>query len=549
MIQTGEKLLTLFSKGKLEVLEESLNADFSKLESVLQIFVSEIVGALPDFASEMSPRQMTICQTLELGFDQLRMSVERQRPHAMAIMERLQAIIARDVIRHSQGPGRLVLMEILQEAKVEILPVLRRALDESRYTSIDTDTSSKEDAVQQGKEMLKELAEHHAGDVFGLAHDLSVPLESLSPQDRSQALIMPLTLSKEPLVKDLAALFCLDADPEVRKTFLELLTQVAENLGTGNTLRRLIVIRGWLPVTERPLVDEAVRSLRKAGVECAPLVPAKNCEIVSSSVDGSGAWGLLGSAKLDSDARVFGVVGRVLYGIRDAWSHCRVTKKELRTMESQMKDIKKKIGGSISTRAAMLLVRHGITAGLNDGRVPSRDVLEISEILGCQEWLNPESSLGTEIQGLRERLQENPNATHQRSKVLASDDWSKHPVFESWFEDDATVDNIVKDVLGSRLQKLRPASELMTLAVDRVLLEVICERIAKWLECLLLLSFLSDEMSSPNLPAAAECLVLSDYLTAGGDARKLPFFYMMARRSVEASVARMNSGRGGGERF
>lgn len=532
------------SSGKFELLAGSLADDFAQLELVLRIFISEIITSLPDFSTELTQRQRTVCQTLETGFDELRMAVERHRPRATAIMERLQAIIARDVIRRSQGPGRLILMEILQEAKVEILPILRRALDEFPCTNAGSEISSQEQAVLQGQEMLKKLEAQRANDIFGLAHDLSSPMESLSPQNRSEALMMSLALAQEPSSRDLVGLFCLDKDSAVRKSFLELLAQTGANLGTGNTLRRLIVLRSWLPAAERPLVDEAVRSLRIAGVECAPLMPAKHCELVSSCVDGSGAWGLLGCAKSGSNALIFGLVCRVKYGICDAWTKNQAAKSQLRDMEAQMKGINKEIGGSVSTKTAMLLVRHAITTGLKEGRTPSMDVLEISEILGCQEWLNPESSLEGEINNLREYLHGKKDLTKLRQKVLSSDDWWKYPVFESWFEDDAAVDVVVQETFGSRLKILRPTPELMALAVEKVLTEVIARRIEKWRECLLLLAFLSAEMKSRNFPAASECLILSDYLNAGGEVHKLPFFHWVALRSVAASVARLQSGRG-----
>ena len=557
MTPSTEKIIALSSIGNLDILARCIVDDFSQLEPILQLFVVEMGKINSIEPSKVTQRQMDIWQALNVGFDELRMAVERQRPREMAIMERLQAIISRDVIKKNEGPICLIILQILNDAKVEILPVLGKAINEfqGKYSQFqgspssfqnsfsDSEVSGQQNALSAGQDMIKSVASLNSGNTFAIANELSKPLEHLSPETRAQTLMMSIALSQEPSVRDLAGLFCLDKHPVARKFFLDFLVQPGVNLGTGNTLRRLIVMRNWLPEAERPLVDGAVRALRIAGLECAPVKLPSQLKLVSFGVDGSGGWGFLGYCKNRNSTSIFGFVARINYGIRDAWIEHNASKEEFRNMEEKIKSVKDS-GGVLSNKSAMLLINHAIITGLNEGRTPSRDVLELSEILGCQEWVNPESSLAVEMNRIRLQLQRKNSPEEFFYSVIGSNKWSKYSIFKSWFEDDIVVDNILTEVFGINSNQWSPDPKIMATCVERVLDEVILKRLSKWIECLNILAIMSENAESKKLPSPLECVFLSDYPVFGTGIKNVPFFIMLARQSVEAAYKRLKSGRG-----
>ncbi len=471
----AEKLIKMYSVGNIDSVASLIADDFFQIEQIMILFLREIDGLEFHSSSELSDWQMNIWQTLQMGFDELRMAVERERPRAMAIMERLQAIIARDVIRKNKGPASLIFLQILNEASVEILPVLRRAINETPVIPFELDNSAQTNALLQGREMLNKLVKSNAGDSYAIASALLASIKNLPAESRFQSLLMTLSLSQEPCVRELAGIFCIDKDAIVRKSFLKLLADAGANLGTGVTLRRLIGMRNWLPEIERPLVDFAVKSLKLAGAECAPLQAVELCKLVSYSVDGSGGWGFLGCLKSHSGASVFGFISRVNYGIRDAWIHNQVSKSEYRHVEIKMKATKE-FWGSLSVNAAVTLLNYAIATGLKEGRVPSSEVLQLSEILGHQVFQNPESAFENALDKIRARVDCKSDFKSYCLEVVLADRWSKFPIFESWFEDDTVVDNIVCEALGKEVKKWNPDSKCLAAATQRVFNEVVVKR-------------------------------------------------------------------------
>ena len=116
---------------------------------------------------------------------------------------------------------------------------------------------------------LKGLVEEVGGDPFAL-HAQMLEMAGALPADHRTTMGISLLQTDEASAREAVVGWLLDPSAEVRHAVASALAHAARHGAvSGSMLRRLIVLRNWLPETDRPGLDGAIQACRRTGVECA----------------------------------------------------------------------------------------------------------------------------------------------------------------------------------------------------------------------------------------------------------------------------------------
>jgi len=266
-------------------------------------------------------------------------------------------------------------------------------------------------------------------------------------------------------------LMLLDDRAEARQGLTRVLLQHARALSPV-AMRRLIVLRNWLPENERAPIDETVKAARRQGVICASWPDAREIEIYASAVDGSGAQGFLLLSKEKRKYTFSSILIRLGKGILDAWSQTGLSKRErdsmMEHMENEMPILR------ISREYMDHAIQHQLATVDGGSALPPIGLLQVAETIGASTWLPQRLELG---EGINRLLQELPRELLEPAAVdhvlTHSATWAERSgITESWFEDDQAV----LDALAAT------RSAQHTALASKVLTQVIQPRALKWAE-------------------------------------------------------------------
>jgi hypothetical protein len=324
-----------------------------------------------------------------------------------------------------------------------------------------------------------------------------------------------------PVLREAAALLMLDPDAGVRRaTAAALLARC--DAATPAMLRRLIVMRHWLPEDERPLIDQAVRAMREKGIACDSLAPVQGMELQAFGVDGSGALGFMAITPAEKKKfRLSSVLIRLSAGILDAWTDEPRSRRRIGDMLASAGES----AGSTAVAPRFLdqAVCHHLAVGLEQGRVPPLGLLQAAETLAAGEWrprrIDP-------LAALDELLASRPEDA--RGVLRGSAEWADGvDAAGTWFEADQEVVDLLDRAAGRKGPRL----------VSYVVASVLERRRAKW-TVLLAWTALRLQAETPVAdPLWRPLAIVAREVGRGRPLDEIPLMREIARRTVEAHRA------------
>jgi hypothetical protein len=371
------------------------------------------------------------------GLEMLRYGVDREDAGAISEAARLRRhLIEAGETGRMTPPILLLVLHQFTTAKLEIGDDLRNLMQ----TLMENDHDARA-AVEAGAgtDHFERMAEQLRGDPFAIHAYLDETVEAMPDEGRA-GLVMAAFADKTPAIREAAVGFLLNASADVREKLSELLELAAPHgLVTPTMMRRMIAVRNWLPAADRNVLDKAVKTARKKGVECAPWPRSVVRQILSSGVDGSGGFTLLAIAEDAGKPLVAGLLIKQGFGVRDAWVRREATVADLREMVEQ---VASEIGlAETSLDYARAVCCQALAIGLEAGNLPPFALLDCAEAIGLAD-LNPEALsvdklVADLIAGVdAKRL----SAAAVTNTLRQSADWlEEHPTLETWFEDNASV--------------------------------------------------------------------------------------------------------------
>ncbi len=375
-------------------------------------------------------------------------------PQTIALVDRLrQHLVETGETGRITPPVLLLVLHQFATAKLEMGDDLRDLMQ--RLMENDGDARA---AVERGEvaDHFTRMSEQFDGDPFAIHAYLDETVQSM-PEDGRAGLVMATFAEKEPAIREASLGFLLDASAKVRSKLGELLEIAApHDLVTPTMLRRMIAMRNWLPASDRNCLDQAIKAARKKSVECAPWPRAEVRQVLSSGIDGSGAFTFLVIGLEAGKPLVAGLLVKQGFGVRDAWVRRNTTIAELREIVGQ---VASEIGlTDTSLEYVRTVCGQALAINLEAGHPPPFTLLDCAEAIGLAD-LNPEPlPVDKLIADLIAEVDTGRLSVAAVSKTLRqSADWLEdHPTLETWFED-----NVAKFVGTKRAPRAKQIAVIL----------------------------------------------------------------------------------------
>lgn len=386
------------------------------------------------------------------GLEMLRYGVDREDSAAITLAARLRLhLVEAGETGRMTPPILLLVLHQFAAAKLEIGDDLRNLMQ----TLMENDHDARA-AVEggAGANHFERMAEQFGGDPFAIHAYLDETVEAM-PEDGRASLVMTTFADKTLAMREAAIGFLLNASAEVREKLIELLVLAAPHgFVTPSMLRRMIAVRNWLPTADRNALDEAIKAARKKGIGCAPWPRPAVRQVLSSGIDGSGAFTLLAIAEDAGKPLVAGLLIKQGFGVHDAWVRRDATLTDLRDLVEQVAG---EIGLSeTSLDYARTVCCQALAISLEAGHPPPFALLDCAEAIGLAE-LNPEDlSVDKLVADLIAGVDAKCLSASAVTKTLRqSADWLEvHPTLESWFEDNASIAKAIGTNRAPRAKQL-----------------------------------------------------------------------------------------------
>jgi hypothetical protein len=440
-----------------------------------------------------------------------------------AFQQRLLAIGKAGVIPQEDW---FMMCSAMNEARVPVDDDMQIALADAGFSP---------EAMDKPPEEMIRMVRHFMDE---LANMVSSPFEVIAALKGSGAVLpamlrsfmaTELALSPHQMLRDAVPLLLLDDDSSVRVAAAGALEQTAHpNTLSPDTLRRAIIVRNWIPASDRPPLDAAIRKARLAGVEIGAWpTPNRDLELYATTVDGSGAQSILAASRVAKKGLFAGVLLRHGVGVVDGWADLDLARGKINKLlrEAQMAAPTVRVDkGFLDT-----IVQHAIGWSVEQGGVPPSSLLEIAEVLGGAEWkdrrLDVKAEAGRLFEGLdgADRTLGGIGARFaQGMEWMGTDD-----VFSSWFEDGPLVQKT--------LAKL-PRTDRIGM-IGLVMTEILPAKRAEWAERFLVLALWCQAAAEAKQRARARDLVLVAHALAGDDPLgEIPMMAVIAANTVRAML-------------
>ena len=498
--------------------------------ALLRLLLSDYA---PDGRQQTPPEGYDACLALlDEALTQIRYSVERKRPWAIAMAEQIQTEIAESAfkpevdVRVQQG-----LIEALHNAKLELHPRIReQALAVAEYYGRFRSGKGAPDLDALLERLVRETRPR---DPFDLLDPILAEM-AVMPVEGQIILATGMMASSQPLFNELAVLMLLHPNIEAR-------TALAEAFRQGNLvrrvsalgLRRLIGLRNWLPAGERPAVYALIKEVRLAGVESAPLPPVQPISVYATTFDGSGVQGVSFFARDGQHYRVDWALVKQGLGIRGAWGGGGMTKRE---MEAKVREMAADAGAAKVHRAYLdRLLAHFIAVGLDQGRPPSPYLVSVAEKAGGDYWKPHRLSLDETIAELEAKAPEAFTSERARQVQDSAHKWPRYEDFaRSWFEDDAHIDDLLREQVG------RPEDWMPRLPISlRVIVEGVLEdKRTVWAERLMWMALWAQASETRPPVPWQDFLIIAKALNRGTPLSRIPLMDAIALRTVQSASRR-----------
>jgi yecA family protein len=462
---------------------------------------------------------------LSLVRDQLRKN-EPEAAHTLKLLNVKFAEIA------TLGEVGLELYAIVCNAmRINGLPITKEIKDLYKDLLLTVGHEKEFSTSDLGDSTLLQMFKSHGVTDPYIAFDLVLQTLQLMESDEAAAMALNMAQSDEGLLREIAALFVLYPESEVRRLVLQGLVGFAADF-SPQTLARLILIRNWVPDNERPGIDSCIKAARKAGVNCANFAEAKKVEYYASPIDGNNAQLLC----MVNKKTLHVLLWKKEEGVVDAWSN-DIESAEWSKMKSKL--IKETGGAAIEGEFIEKVINHAISLNADSKTVVPLGLLESAERLGVSSWKAMSIDIGVIAANLNQEAREQRKQIFTpRAQVKIADesfDWIVKKKFaNSWFEDHPDIEKILYDELGSVENW-----ELQTDKGVSVILEQFLEKKrAKWLERFLLTTLWLKNHTGRAPLAWHKMLCMFNMLNDGCPVKEHPLMQAVAYHTFWAACYR-----------
>jgi len=509
-------------------------ADESRLAEEPRLVLAIVRGLIDVFASpeDDGPTRSAWHFLFLTQLTMLRYAVERGHDWAPPLIEDCQHVLIKagrqgGIPHHEYA----LIISTFAEARIDIPEDMRLALSSAVSDDDDAEpgTADERDAFVAG--MMDEMA----GALTDPFHVVSAMNDAarVLPSEAGVYLAHEFAHSPHQVLRDSAPLLLLSQAQDTRRAAATALEQVASPTALSpESLRRMIAIRNWIPHADRPALDQAIRTARRKGVECAPWPSTDELQIHATTIDGAGATSLMFTSVGGRTGIVAGLLVKVTVGIADAWFDSDVPQRVLRGMVKEM---------SQATETSLVdrpyvdrLLQHAIARNVEIGTPANAELLRVAELVDGSGWQDRRIDIPAEAAELFAALPDDRRTDSAvRSALRRSASWIGSQVFaETWFLDDQASRSAVQRVsrlsheqqLDRLMHDLMPAyraewAERMVLLALRAMNAHDARQRARGPEFVVVAHALASDMPLSEIPLMREIARLTLLTATSGDAR------------------------------
>lgn len=373
----------------------------------------------------------------------VRNQLRRNEPEAAHTLELLNVKLSEIVTLGEVGLGLYAI--VCNAMRINGLPITKKIKDLYKDLLLTIGHEKGFSTSDVGDSTLLQMFKSHGVTDPYTAFDLVLQTLQLMESDEAAAMALNMAQSDEALLREIAVLFVLYPEPEVRSLVLQGLARFAADF-SPQSLARLILIRNWVPDNERPGIDSCIKAARKAGVDCANFAETKKVEYYVSPIDGNNAQLIC----IVNTKRLHILLWKQDEGVVDAWSS-DIESAEWPKMKSKL--IKDTGGAAIKGIFIEKLISHAISLNADLNAVVPLGVLESAERLGVSSWKAMSIDIGEIADNLNQEAREQRKQIFTpRAQARIADeclDWIVKKKFaNSWFEDHPDIEKMLCDELG-----------------------------------------------------------------------------------------------------
>lgn len=419
-----------------------------------------------------------------------------------------------------------VMCAALSEARVPVSNDVATALAEAGFDPVE-DAGPPEQMLRTIRGFLDQLADM-----------VSSPFEVVESLQNSGALLpsqlrgfmaTELALSPHEVLRDTVPLLLLDEDTQVRTAAAQALEQTAHpDTLSPHSLRRAITVRNWIPSSDRPALDTAIRKARVAGVEIGAWpAPTRDLEFYASTIDGSGAQSILIASRPDKKGLFAGILVRHGTGVVDTWIDPDLSRGKIGKLLKEAAMVAPT--SRVDHAFADTIVQHAIGCSVAQDTAPPASLLELAEILGAAEWKDRRLDIAAEAERLFQSLDptDRSEAGIEAGLQRGMDWMAKDDVIASWFEDGPQVQQA--------LAKLARTDRLGMIA--KVITDILPEKRGDWTERFLMMALWCQAAPEAKQRAKGRDLVqVAHALAADEPLEAIPAMALIATQTVRAAL-------------
>ena len=435
----------------VEVLADYQNAAIELLELALEEAAKE-----PSKNSLFDPLAFLFGQALET----LRFDIEAGYRTASEIADSVRRrLVTASKVGASDPSVLLFLAQSFGAAKLDLGEELRVVIEhliEKAGEKNHGDFNLADPAELLG--FVADLVKQADGDAFTLFSVLAESSEGV-PDEHRAVMAAALLYSGEAAAMEASIGWLLDPAKSVRQSIANALEDAArKGKVTPAMLRRMIMMRNWLPEKSRAALDAAVAAARRKGVSPAQWDAVEVCKLVSTGVDGSGAIGVLAHGRNKRKNILGSLVLKHGFGVRDAWAAFGVKQKEI---EHAFAEVSLMDEFPVSVDFIPRAVGHFLALGHETGLMPPFGLVRFLESVGVSSVQPAQLSSSSLLDNIQDGRAISASA-FEDLLVDGSDLVNDYLFLDSWFEAGDEVDSVLTE--NSVARKKREA-----LIIEKVL--------------------------------------------------------------------------------
>ncbi len=470
---------------------------------------------------------------LEESLILIRYSVERDRSWAIDIAEQIQRQIAEKVFKREVDIRiQADLIHVLYESGLELHPQIKvKSQEVIQYYSRFSARTGPPD-IEKAFDAVISKADGNPFEVY----ELVMAELNLLPTEGQLTMIGEMVKSVNPLTREITSFMLLHPNPEIRIHVPILVNHLARaDTISPLTLRRMIGLRNWLPEAERPALDELIKRVRHANVQCAPMPSVQSVEAYVSSFDGSGLQGAWIFSRKKQQYQMAMMLVRQGQGVHEAWGETHLRKKDKKSMLRDL--LGNRMGTAVRPAFLESQIPHFIWLGQQQNTPPHPLLLHVAETMGVMYWLPQSVDFDDAFASLETMAGSQSLSPENITKVMEeSGYWPAGEHFAaSWFEDDARVDELLKENFDFPILD----KDMMVQATGLILVEILQDKTDLWCERLLWMALWARSCKDRTRSLWRKFFIIARELHKGTPLYQIPLMLSVAQRSIYSALRRM----------